>query len=240
MTQRPANHLLRSLAQSDFDRLAPHLRGVELPAGKVLYEPEDPVDTVWFPETGAISVITVMISGDTAETGMVGCEGAVGFTEASGGGVMYSRALVQAPGRFLRTPASAYRSAYEASATLREAVQEHTELLLAEARQLVGCHARHRVERRLAWLLLEAQDRIGGSEHLPLTQTFLADMLAVQRTTVTPIAVKLQEAGLIHYGRGSIEVVDRPGLERAACECYATTRMFRRQIKARQRGLVPA
>jgi CRP-like cAMP-binding protein len=240
MTQRPGNLLLRSLAQSDLDRLARDLRGVDVPAGKVLYEPEDPVDTVWFPETGAISIITVMVSGDTAETGMVGCEGAVGFTEASGGGVMYSRALVQAPGRFLRAPAGAYRSAYEASATLRAAVQEHTELLLGEARQLVGCHARHRVERRLAWLLLEAQDRIGGSEHLPLTQSFLADMLAVQRTTVTPIAVKLQEAGLIHYRRGSIEILDRKGLEQAACECYATTQMFRRRIEERRQVLVPA
>ena len=105
---------------------------------------------------------------------------------------------------------------------------------------MVGCHARHRVERRLAWLLLEAQDRLGGNARLPLTQEFLADMLAVQRTTVTPIAVKLQDAGLIHYGRGRIEVIDRAGLERASCECYATTQMFRRQIEEHSQAIEPA
>ena len=103
--------------------------------------------------------------------------------------------------------------------------------------QMVGCLARHRVEHRLAWLLLEAHDRSGGAAVLPLTQEFLADMLAVQRTTITPIAMKLQAAGAIRYGRGAVEVVDRTKLEAMTCECYATTQAYRRRIEDHQQAI---
>jgi CRP-like cAMP-binding protein len=227
------NRLLRTLATEDFNRLASSAKLIDLELGKVLYEAESVVETVWFPETGLISIISVMLSGNMIETSVVGCEGGLGFIEASGGGVMFSRAIVQVPGRFLGIPATAYRTAFSASGSLRQTVQDHIELLVTESRQAMACIALHKVEQRLAWWLLEAQDRIGGSAVLPLTQEFLAVMLAVRRATVTSHAVKLQDEGLIRYSRGKITVLDRPGLERRACECYATTQHFRRRIESR-------
>ena len=186
---------------------------------------------VWFPETGLISIMSVMLSGNMIETSVVGREGSVGFIEATGSGMMFSRAVVQLPGQLLGIPAAAYRAAFADSASLRQSVQDHIELLVTEARQAMACIALHTVGQRLAWWLLEAQDRIGGSENLPLTQEFLAVMLAVRRATVTGHAMKLQDKGLIRYSRGKITVLDRPGLERMACECYATTQHFRRKIE---------
>jgi CRP-like cAMP-binding protein len=226
------NRLLLALSDDDFQRLAGSARLVDLKLGHVLYEAEAVLDTVWFPETGLISIMSVMLSGAMIETSVLGREGGLGFIEASGGGVMFSRAVVQVPGSFLGIPAAAYRAAFDASGSLREIVQEHIELLVTEARQAMACIALHKVDQRLAWWLLEAQDRIGGGAELPLTQEFLAVMLAVRRTTVTSHAVKLQEEGLIRYSRGRITVLDRPGLERRACECYATTQHFRRKIES--------
>jgi CRP-like cAMP-binding protein len=230
------NRLLRTLSDDDFRRLIRSAKLVDLKRGEVLYEAEAVLDTVWFPETGLISIMSVMLSGSMIETSVVGQEGGLGFIEASGGRVMFSRAIVQVPGRFLGIPVAAYRAAFEASSSLRQIVQDHIELLVTEARQAMACIALHQVEQRLAWWLLEAQDRIGGAAELPLTQEFLAVMLAVRRATVTSHAAKLQKEGLIHYSRGRITVLNRPGLERRACECYATTQHFRRRI---ERGSSP-
>ena len=227
------NFLLLSLADVDFERLIQSARLVDFSGGEVLYEAEATLNTVWFPNTGLISIMSVMLSGTMIETSVVGREGAVGFIEASGGGAMFSRAVVQLPGQFLAVPAHIYRTAFADSASLRKTVQDHIELLVTEARQAMACIALHTVGQRLAWWLLEAQDRIGGSADLPLTQEFLAVMLAVRRPTVSGHAKKLQAEGLICYSRGRITVLDRPGLERTACECYATTQHFRRIIEGR-------
>jgi len=230
------NRLLRSLAMADFDRLAKVAGLVDLERGLVLYEAETTVDKVWFPETGLISIISCMLSGSMIETSVVGCEGGLGFIEAAGGGMVFSRAVVQVPGRFVSVPAASYRAAFDGSASLRSTVQDHTELLLTEARQAMACVALHSAPQRLAWWLLEAQDRIGGSNQLPLTQEFLAVMLGVTRPTVSIVASELQRAGLINYRRGNITVLNREGLEREACECYATTQHFRRQIEGLHTG----
>jgi CRP-like cAMP-binding protein len=225
------NKLLLTLEADDFERLAAHARSVTLARSVVLYETEAEVDTVWFPETGLISIMSVMLSGEMVETSVVGREGGYGFIEAVGAGVTFSRAIVQVPGAFLRVPAADYRAAFDASASLRKTVNEHIELLITEARQTMACLALHPVDQRLAWWLLEAQDRVEGKADLPFTQDFLAVMLGVQRTTVTVNAGKLQDQGLIRYRRGNIRVLDRAGLERVACECYATGRHFRRRIE---------
>jgi CRP-like cAMP-binding protein len=230
------NRLLRALEPDDFDRLAGAARLTDLQNGLVLYEAEASVDKVWFPETGLISIISCMLSGSMVETSVVGCEGGIGFIEAAGGGTVFSRAVVQVPGQFVAVPAEAYRAAFDASASLRRTVQNHIELLLTECRQAMACIALHSVDQRLAWWLLEAQDRIGGREQLPLTQEFLSVMLGVTRPTVSIVASRLQNAGLIKYSRGSIVVLDRGGLEGRACECYATSQHFRRRIEG-GRGL---
>lgn len=204
---------------------------VDLPTGLVLYEAETIVDKVWFPETGLISIISCMLSGSMVETSIVGREGGIGFIEAAGGGMVFSRAVVQAAGWFVGVPAAAYRTASDASPGLRRTVQDHIELLLTEGRQAMACLALHPVVQRLAWWLLEAQDRMGGSNELPLTQEFLAVMLGVARPTVSVVAARLQKAGLLNYARGHITILDRAGLEARACECYETTRHFRRTIE---------
>lgn len=227
---RARNRLLEALSDTDYGLLADHLHAQEVAQGRVLYEAEAAVDAVWFPESGMASLMSPMLNGDTVETAIVGSEGAVGFIEACGSGVTFSRVVVQAPGRFWGIPASRYREAYGRSDNLRILAHDHFELMLTEARQVIACRNLHPVEQRLAWWLLEAQDRLGASR-LPLTQDFLAVMLGVQRTTVTQHARQLQHEGLIGYRRGVIEVLDRKGLEHRACECHATTQHFRSRIE---------
>ena len=234
MTGKPRarNRLLDALSDADYDLLAEHLRPQEMKLHDVLYEAEDEVDTVWFPETGMASVISVMLDGDMIETAVIGREGCVGLTEACGSGVTFSRVIVQGPGRFWRAPTGAWRDAFGRSSNLRILVHDHLELMMTEARQVIACRNLHAVEQRLAWWLLECQDRLGDGR-LPLTQEFLAVMLGVQRTTVTEHASQLQEEGLIRYRRGLIELVDRHRLEERACECYGTTQHFRQIIEER-------
>ena len=231
---RAKNRLLEALTDADYALLADHLRAEDVVRGRVLYEAEDTVDTVWLPETGIASLMSPMRNGDMIETAIVGCEGSVGFIEAVGSRITFSRVVVQAPGRFWRTSAAAWREAYGRSESLRVVSHDHFELMLTEARQVIACRNLHSVEERLAWWLLEAQDRMGDGDKLPLTQDFLAVILGVQRTTVTEHAGRLQEEGLIRYRRGVIEILDRDRLGRHACECHATTEHFRKRIEDRQ------
>lgn len=230
-----SNHLLLSLDPNDFDALARDMRPMTFKAGHVLYEPEDEVDWIYFPEQGLISLLSVMLSGIAIETAVVGNEGGVGFLEAEGAGVTFSRALVQIDLLALRVSAAAYNAAFSSSASLRRHVASHTELLLAEARQTLACQSRHSHEQRLAWWLLECQDRTGGGPIFSLKQEFLAAMLNIQRSAVSLVATALKADGLIDYTRGEIQILDRAKLERRACECYATTRHRRDVIGARQR-----
>ena len=230
-TSDPRNALLRSLLPDDLERLAPHLEAFELSAGGVLYEMEDPVDWVYFPEAGLLSLITVMMSGESLETSIVGREGGVGVIEALGSEQMFTRVIVQVPGRAFRVRSRHYRQAFDASAAMRGAVHRQTELLQAEGRQAVACHGLHRVEQRLNRWLLECQDLAGGMTTLPLKQEFLAVMLGVSRTTVNKVALAAQARGWIRYSRGSVEILDHDGLEDGACECRASLQYLRRQLE---------
>jgi CRP-like cAMP-binding protein len=225
------NRLLLSLEPADSEALSKHMRPMAFRQGHVLYEPQDPIDWVYFPEQGLISLLSVMLSGIAVETAVVGSEGGVGFLEAVGAGVTFSRALVQVDLLAMRVPAKAYVAAFDASASLRRTVSSHIELALAEARQTLACQTHHSHEQRLSWWLLECQDRTGGGAELPLKQDFLAAMLGVQRSTVSQVASVLKVDGLIDYRRGLIKILDRTGLEKRSCECYATNQQFRRLIE---------
>lgn len=229
-----SNHLLLSLEPHDFDALSRDMRPMTFKAGEVLYEPEDRVEWIYFPEQGLISLLSVMLSGTAVETAVVGKEGGVGFLEVAGAGVTFSRALVQVDLLAMRVSAAAYNTAFDASPSLRQRVTSHVELLLAEARQTLACQSHHSHEQRLAWWLLECQDRTGGGPRLPLKQDFLAAMLGVQRSTVSQVAGALKADGLIDYTRGEIQILDRPSLERRSCECYATAAHYRALIEAQQ------
>ncbi len=231
---RTSNRLLLSLAPDDHETLGRHMRPMAFKQGRVLYEPEDVVEWVYFPEEGLVSLLSVMLSGTAVETAVVGNEGGVGFLEAVGAGVIFSRALVQVDLLAMRVPAAAYVEAYDASASLRRLVGSHVELSLAEARQTLACQTHHSHEQRLAWWLLECQDRTGGHPTIPLKQDFLAAMLGVQRPTVSQVASQLKADGLIDYTRGVIKILDRAGLEKRSCECYATNQHFRHLIETAQ------
>lgn len=235
----PENSLLASLSARDYARLQPHLRVVELEREAVVYEAGDEVDWVYFPEEALLSLVSPMLSGATVETGIVGREGGIGFIEANGSGITSARVIVQIPGRALRAPVNAYCDAYDSSKAMRTGVTGSIELLVAEMRQAVACRTLHSVEQRLCWWLLEIRER-ARLEELPLTQEFLGAMLGVQRTTVTSIARRIQAAGYISYHRGLIKILDRAGLERCTCECYATIREVRENIEKRRRRLTHA
>jgi CRP-like cAMP-binding protein len=226
----PDNALLRSLSEADLDRLEPDLQLVDLKTGATLYEMEDPVEWVYLPELGLLSLITVMVSGAAIETSIVGREGGVGFIEALGSGRMFSRVIVQVPGKAHRLHAKAYREAFDSSAAMRKAVHQQIELLQAESRQAIACHGLHKVKPRFNRWLLECQD-LAGVKVMPLKQEFLAVMLGVSRTTVTRIALEAQKRGLLKYARGFVEILDRQGLEKGACECRASVQHLRQALE---------
>ena len=220
---KPANRLLSALGGADLALLAPHLRDVPLIQGVVLQEQEAPAENVYFPLSCVISLISVMQGGEVVETAMVGREGAVGAFGGLGPWNAFTRAVVQLPGLATVIPVASFQAAVAQSDRIRNLVLRYKETLLAQVQQTAACNALHNLEERLARWLLQASDRTDNS-NLPLTQDFISQMLAVRRTTVTVVAGKLQQAGMIRYHRGRIEIVDRLKLEEAACECYHTIR----------------
>jgi CRP-like cAMP-binding protein len=236
LDQQHGNRLLAMLDRTDFELLSPHLCDAPLVQGLVLQEQEAPVEKVYFPVSGVISLISVMEGGEVVETAMVGREGAVGAFGGLGPWNAFTRAVVQLPGLATVIPVAGFQAAVAQSDRIRNLVLRYKETLLAQVQQTAACNALHHLEERLARWLLQALDRTDGS-NLPLTQELISQMLAVRRTTVTVIASKLQQAGLIRYHRDRIEIVDRLKLEEAACECYGT---IRRRTEAVVRTLQPA
>jgi CRP-like cAMP-binding protein len=214
------NRLLASLPADDFALLAPHLVTVELERGRLLYDPGDRIDTVYFPQDGVISLMTLMENGTAIESATIGREGALGLSAAVVPRLSMWRAIVQTPVRASRISTAQLHDAWAKSAKLRELVERHSEALFGHALQSVGCNALHSVEARFCRWLLTCHDRI-ASDTIALTQEFLADMLGVQRTTVTAVARNLQEKGAIRYRRGVVDIIDRAALQAMACECYA-------------------
>ena len=217
------NGLLAALEPFDFALLHPHLRQLPLIAGATLQDEEAPVEQIYFPLSGLISLVAVMEAGEVVETATVGRRGAIGAFAGLGHWHAFTRAVVQIPGTAMVISASHFQAAVSQSERIRDLILRYKEGLLAQVQQTAACNALHQVEARLARWLLQAIDCVDDPK-LPLTHDHLAEMLAVRRTTVTVIAGKLQEARLIRYHRGRIVVLDRVGLEKMACECYRTIR----------------
>lgn len=217
------NRLLTALPPDDYGLVAPHLTHVDLERGRLLYEPGDRIDVIYFPHDGVISMMTLMENGAAIENAAIGREGAVGLTAAVTARQSLSRAIVQTHCRCGRIGASQMHEAWLKSPRIREIVDRHTEALLGHATQAAACNALHSVEARLCRWLLTCHDRMSG-DTVALTQEVVADMLGVQRTTVTAVARTLQGRGLIRYRRGVVDIVDRDGLLALACECYEVIR----------------
>ena len=217
------NNLLASLSPDDYALVSGHLTQVDLEKGRLLYDPGDKVDIVYFPLDCVISLMTLMESGAAIESATVGREGGVGLLAAISPRHSLSRAIVQVPGRAARVGVGPLTDVVARSPALRSIIERHNDALFGHAIQSVACNALHSVEARFCRWLLSCRDRI-DSDTINLTQEFLADMLGVQRTTVTAVAGALQAKGLISYRRGVVDILDRPGLEAMACECYGAVR----------------
>ena len=213
------NKLLASLPRSHFDRLLPHLTTVTPQQGVVLYEAGNEVDQVYFPHDGMLSLLTVLRDGKAIETATVGREGVVGAMAGLGLYKSLVRVVVQMPLTCSKIAAKQFRTAVGASDPLRDLCIRYNEVLLSQARVTAACNALHPIEARFCRWLLQCADRAGG-DTVTLTQEFLAEMLGVRRTSVTEVASRVQNAGVITYSRGVIRILDRPALMRMSCECY--------------------
>jgi len=225
--QRPLptvqNRLIEALPAEDLGLVSPHLTLIDLERGRLLYDPGDAIDTIYFPHDGVISLMTLMENGAAIESATIGREGALGLMAAVAPRQSLSRAIVQTPTRAARISAGQLHEAWKKSPRIRTLVDRHTEALYGHAIQSVACNALHSVEARFCRWLLTCHDRI-STDTVALTQEFLADMLGVQRTTVTAVARGLQAKGAIRYRRGVVDIIDRPVLEQIACECYGVIR----------------
>jgi CRP-like cAMP-binding protein len=225
MPQSPhsSNLLLASLPPENIAALMPHLRLVELPHETVLFEAGDTIKALYFPHNGIVSILVDLTSGEMIETAMVGRNSLVGGSAAVDDDVALNRAVVQVPGIASTVDVGTFRGLVQQSQNLYAILARHRQFILAQAQQSAACHAVHSVEARLSRWLLRCHDLL-GSDDIPLTQEFLADMLGVRRTSVTLAANRLQQAGFIRYRRGHIRVLDLEGLRDTTCECYETVK----------------
>ena len=217
---RPRNIILSQLPADEYAALAKHLVPVELPLDKRLSEPNQPIEFIYFLNTGLISTDAVTEKGEQVEVGLIGREGFSGLAALFDQPQMSHMVIMQGSGEGLRIRSSVVRGEFLKGGTLQKLVHAFAYLQLVQITQSVLCNRMHEVEARLARWLLSSADRM-ESEFLHLTQEFLSQMLGVQRSTVTVAAGELQRSGLIGYSRGRIHILDRPGLTAKACECYA-------------------
>jgi CRP-like cAMP-binding protein len=217
------NLLLAALAEADYDRIGPHLELVQMPLGKVLYESGARMTYVYFPTTAIVSLLYVMEDGASAEIAVVGNDGIVGISLFMGGETTPSRAVVQSAGESYRLKASLLKKEFNRSGPTMHLLLRYTQALITQMTQTAVCNRHHSVDQQLCRWLLMSIDRLSLNE-LTMTQELIANMLGVRREGVTEAAGKLQVAGLIHYSRGRIQVLDRPGLEARACECYSVVK----------------
>jgi len=226
------NWLLNVLEPAVRARFEPHMRHIRLSRGQVLQRAGEEVLKVYFPEGVLISVISTLASGEMVQTGMIGWDGALGGFEACGTRHSAFQADVLVAGEAWVMTAEDYRGMYDASPALRTAVHKYVEILLTEARQFVACNALHTVEARLCRSILEALERSCDGQTLPATQESLAQMLGVQRTTVTAVVSGLQAGGALRTARGQVEVLQPGELEDCACVCRQALQAARAEIYA--------
>lgn len=220
---RTGNQLLAALPPTEWALLEPLLESVELPVGALLHEAGSPLRNVYFPTTAIVSLFSSMQDGHSAEAAVVGNEGVVGVCAFMGGGNAHSSAIVQGAGHGYRIGAQTISDHARRSDAVMQPMLRYTQALLTQMAQTAACNRHHALIQQLCrWLLLNL-DR-GEGDEMHVTQERIANMLGVRREGVTGAALELQKDGLIRYARGRIIILDRPGLEARACECYSIVR----------------
>ncbi len=219
----PENHLIKSLPRKERLHLLSLCEAVPLVLSEVLYEPGQPTRHLYFPTDGFISLIAPIDGKPSLEVGIVGREGMLGVQVALGVATAPLHALVQGPGTAWRIEAKVFRAELARSAELQRGINRYVYVLMAQMATASTCLRFHLIGPRLARWLLMSQDR-AGADSFPVTQEFLSYMLGVRRVSVTAAASVLQRTGLIEYHRGHLKVLNRTGLELAACSCYGVDR----------------
>jgi CRP-like cAMP-binding protein len=217
------NSLLAALPDAEWKRWSPQLERVDMPLGQVLYEAGDTLKFMYFPITSIVSLLYVMENGASAEIAVVGKEGLVGVSLFMGGESTSSRAVVQSAGIGCRLNSKVMKSEFDRAGPVLHLLLRYTQALLTQMAQTAVCNRHHSLDQQLCRWLLLSLDRLDGNE-LVMTQELIANMLGVRREGVTEGALQLQKEGLIRYARGHITVLDREGLERRTCECYAVVK----------------
>jgi CRP-like cAMP-binding protein len=219
------NLLLASLSDSDLAFLQPHLKSVHLEHERILFEARSEVKDVYFPTGSVVSLVVTLSSGEIIETAMVGKDGVVGAFAVLGGNTPANRGVVQLAGPAITCKLSELRSAASQSQSMQSMLFRHEQAVYAQASQSAACMAVHHMEARLCRWLLRARD-LADTDNLQFTQEFLAQMLGVDRTSVVLHARNLQQAGIIKYSRGRIQITDVEAMQELVCECYGTVKSY--------------
>jgi CRP-like cAMP-binding protein len=214
------NRLLDAFQPASRARIDAHMQPIKLKLTAVVCEAGGFLEHVYFPKGAVLSLLTTLGNGTAVETANIGNEGAFGCFAAMYSRVSFNQCLVQLEGPLVRLPIEVLRGEFERSEHVRDLLVSYSETQLAQIMQTAACNAKHTIEQRLCRWLLMMHDR-AGRQDLTYTHEFLAHMLGADRKTVTIAAQKMQAKGLIGYRRGSMQISDRTGLEKAACECYA-------------------
>lgn len=210
---------MEALPAVDYNRIAPHLEFVSLSLGHVLYESGDQMTHIYFPTTAIISLLYIMENGGTAEIGIAGNNGLVGVALFMGGDTTSNRAVVQSAGEAVRMKAAALQTEFKRGGLFQDLLLRYTQSLMTQISQTAVCNRLHTVEQQLCRWLLINHDQL-PADKLVMTHDLIANMLGVRREGVSIAAGNLQDRGLIKYARGTVNIVDRKGLESACCECY--------------------
>ena len=218
------NHLLAAFPRAEYDRVAHDLELVAMPLGQVLSESGRRMQHVYFPTTCIVSLLYMLEDGSGAEIAVVGNEGVMGFSLYMGGGSTPGRAVVRGGGHAYRLKANLLMQEFERGGPVQRLLLRYTPALITQMTQTAVCNRHHAVEQQLCRTLLLTLERLNGTS-LTLTHELIAGILGVRREGISEAAGNLQRAGLIRYSRGQIEVLDRAGLEKAACECYRVVRV---------------
>jgi len=217
------NRLLAALPAEDYERLLPDLEPVPLPPGWTVHRAGDSEKHLYFLTAGIVSRVYVMENGASAHLAVTGSEGVIGVASFLGGESTLSQAVVLSAGYAYRLGAEVVKNEFEHDGPLPHLLLRYTQALIAQTMQIGVCNRHHSVEQQLCRWILSSLDRLPSNE-LTMTQELIANMLGVRREGVTEAAGRLQKAGLIHYSRGHISVLDRPRLEAQVCECYAVVK----------------
>ncbi len=217
------NRLLAAIPPFDLERWQSQLESVDMPLGHVLHEAGSELTHVYFPTSAVVSLMYVTEEGASAEVAVIGNEGLVGISHFLGGQSMPSRAVVQRAGRAFRLSVQTIKEEFDRSGLVHRLLLHYIQALITQIAQTAVCNRHHSPEQQLSRWLLCSLDRVLGSE-LTVTQELISQLLGLRRESVTFAALKLQKAGLIQYARGHIFVLNRPGLERSTCECYAVVK----------------